>query len=154
MTPRGPGLVDEEKPPSVTADDLAPSEGGLNPNMFNQPAPPGFKMEPGPASVFRSLPAYKCPNCSWSTTREALVDRHKAVCDSERKRFADEEAKRGLSADEVRKVVVDTVKPMLEAFAGELRQALRDALPPPAEKPRSKKPNGSSPARKGAPRGV
>jgi hypothetical protein len=156
------GIVDPaaepalEAPPAASPDEGFGVEEGLSPNMFNRQAPKGFRMQPGPASGWANQPTFKCKNkgCRWETTRENLVGLHEAKCDQERQAFEEsQKAAKGASPEEIKAIVIETVKPLFAEFAAEITKTIKAALPPAAqptqEKPRSKKKNGSAASHRG-----
>jgi hypothetical protein len=115
--------------------------------LCNQPSPPGFKMEPGPGAAIMRAPIFKCQYCSWGSGRESLVSIHERTCKREQEQF---KAQRGLSADEVKGIVVETMKPMFAEFAEQLKASLAPVpvTPKPEPKKKGRKPrNGASPLR-------
>ena len=118
--------------------------------LCNQQSPPGFKMEPGPGAAIMRAPIFKCRYCTWGAARESLVSIHERTCKREQEQF---KAQGGLSADEVKGIVVETMKPMFAEYAREMKAALTPAAPVPVTpkpepKKKGRKPrNGASPLR-------
>lgn len=114
-------------------------------NLCNVASPPGFKMEPGPGSAISRAPVFRCRFCSWGSGRESLVAIHERTCQQEQARFKAQ----GVSAEEVKAIVVETMKPILTEFARELKAALIPAAPVPVtpeRKKRGRPPKNGSPS--------
>lgn len=112
--------------------------------ICNQQSPPGFKMEPGPGASASKAPVYKCHYCSWGTGRESLLAVHERTCQREQAQFKSA----GLDAEQVKLIVVDTMKPLFAEFAAQLKSALTPAVAvpvPPEKKKRGRPKKDDSP---------
>lgn len=110
--------------------------------ICNQQSPADFKMEPGPGASAMKAPIFKCQYCSWGSGRESLVAIHERTCKREQAMFK----AAGLDADEVKKIVVDTMKPMFAEFAAEMKKAFAPTVPvtPQKRKPGRPRKDGTS----------
>src|SRR5262245_37782342 len=105
---------------------------GLSPNAHNTPSPEGFRMEPGPGAAIMKQPVFKCQYCTWGATRESLVAIHETTCKREQAQFKSQ----GVSVEEVQRIVVDTVKPMMAELVNQITAAFK---PQPKKRGRPRK---------------
>lgn len=113
--------------------------------ICNQQSPAGFRMEPGPGASVSKAPVYKCRFCSWGTGRESLVAIHERTCQREQAQFK----ANGVTAEQVKEIVVETMKPMFAEFAEQMKRAFAPAsiaVPVTPEKRKPGRPRKNAPS--------